>query len=77
MVSRTQAGQTQLAFEAPRLLADTACASCGTLGVAIIVMGTNANGAIEAAFCGHDCARRQGWPWLASEASPKGKSHAP
>jgi hypothetical protein len=39
------------------------------MGVTILAFGRNDNGAIEAAFCGHDCARAEGWPWLASKRS--------
>ncbi len=67
---RTQAGQTEFLFDQPRTLAGTPCHRCGVMGVTIVAMGRNSNGAIEAAWCGHEHARLDGWPWLVGE-TPK------
>jgi hypothetical protein len=68
MVSRTQARQIQTHFQldAPRLLATIPCGQCGAIGVSILAMGVNDSGAIERAFCGHPCAKLNGWPWISS-----------
>jgi hypothetical protein len=69
-VRRTQAAQIQIDLrDGPPTLAETTCLRCETLGVTIIAIGRNDNGAIQAAWCGYDCARIDGWPWLTSERS--------
>ncbi len=45
-------------------MAETTCVVCEASGVTILAMGRNDNGAIERAYCGIECARREGWPWL-------------
>ncbi len=45
-------------------LAETPCCVCGGIGVTILAMGRNDNGAIERAYCSAACGRREGWPWL-------------
>lgn len=45
-------------------MAETPCVVCPTIGVKILAMGRNDNGAIERAYCSFDCAYREGWPWL-------------
>jgi len=64
---RTQAGQIQPITS----LAETACRQCGATGVTVLGYGRNENGALEAAWCGIPCARKDGWPWLKAERSPR------
>lgn len=61
---RTQAGQV----ETPVIsLSDTQCRRCNAMGVSVIGLGSNWNGAIEVAWCSVKCAKRDGWPWLRGE----------
>ena len=64
---RTQARQVDLPgnLQADPCLADVRCRGCRKLGVAIVALGRNDNGAVEMAFCTVACAIPWGWPWLA------------
>lgn len=66
---RTQAEQFgQLGqYDDMPVLAEITCRRCPTVGVTIVAMGTNANGAVEMAWCGPKCAALDGWPWLRSK----------
>ena len=66
---RTQARQTDLPLDLDSTikLADMPCRVCGDRNPAIIAMGRNDNGAIEALYCGIPCAKTQGWPWIKGE----------
>lgn len=77
---RTQSRQLSLPLliDAPISLAALSCEACGTLGVTVIAIGRDGNGAYERCWCATDCARTAGWPWLASERLPsisKAKAH--
>jgi hypothetical protein len=66
---RTQARQLGPSF-APGALPDLKsmrCIRCDAVGVTIMAMGRNDNGAIELAWCAPDCAANDGWPWLHGE----------
>ena len=73
MVSRTQARQLVRPWDAPRVLADIACQACGKVGVTIIGLGVNDSGAVERVFCGHDCAKLHGWPWIRDIEKRRGR----
>lgn len=67
---RTQAGQIDritLRDGAPSL-AETCCRRCGAMGVTVVALGRNDNGAIERVWCGTGCAVLDGWPFLRSES---------
>lgn len=64
-VRRTQARQVELQPDVP--LAQQACRQCRLLGLTIVAMGRNDNGAIELGWCSVNCARLDGWPFLRSE----------
>jgi hypothetical protein len=62
---RTQACQMTLPIgPEPLVLADLACCVCEAVGVTIVGLGVNSNGAIELIFCSPECAKKKGWPWL-------------
>jgi hypothetical protein len=61
-------------LDAPIDLASTPCSRCGKAGVIIVALGpqagpgaVNDNGTIEMAWCGHEHATLDGWPFIRSE----------
>ena len=48
-------------------LSELACEACGVLGVTVILVGCHQGVLIDRCWCGVQCARAAGWPWLVSE----------
>jgi hypothetical protein len=46
------------------------CALCGKEGVSIVVMWGRDGKSYERAWCGFECAKVEGWPFLKSEETP-------
>jgi hypothetical protein len=68
------ANQYQVIVTVPRKLAEQRCPRCGALGITVLALETNfsadpARQIVAHEYCTPDCARSDGWPWLASEVA--------
>ena len=45
-------------------LAAVPCEACGAIGAHVVVVGSSEQAPVGRAWCGVECAREGGWPWL-------------